>query len=526
MSARHRPAWFSATTPAREDCVLKYMLDSRAARFPDRRFARFEDGTQWTYASCRDEVRRLAQGLQARGVRKGDRVFVWLPSGRPIVLAWFAINYLGAVYVPLNTAYKGKVLEHVINAAGGSVMLAHPSLTERLQGLQTPKLQQVFTDVDALLGDASALDDSTPIEHWDIQCIIYTSGTTGPSKGVLSPYLQGYTTAVVNYGYLQDGECILINLPMFHVGGTSSITCALVRSGSFYLVEGFSTTQFWNQVREGQCSTTSGLIGVMAAFLSKAEPRADDADNPLKYITMFPVNEETIAFAKRFGFDYLTGFNMTEVSTPLMTDMNAPPDGSCGWPRSGIECRLVDENDIEIPRGQIGELICRSDIPWNMNAGYDGLPEATARAWRNGWFHTGDLFRQDEQGKYYFVDRIKDTIRRRGENISSFEVENAIRQFPQVDEVVVVGVANEVAEQDVLAVIKPKAGDPFDPAKLIEFLSPLLAYFMIPRYVRLVNEIPKTETNKPRKVVFRDEGVTADTWDREKAGIRLRRERL
>jgi len=268
---------------------------------------------------------------------------------------------------------------------------------------------------------------------------------------------------------------------MFHVGGTSSITCALVRSGSFYLVEGFSTTQFWNQVREGQCSTTSGLIGVMAAFLSKAEPRADDADNPLKYITMFPVNEETIAFAKRFGFDYLTGFNMTEVSTPLMTD---------------------------------------------MNAGYDGLPEATARAWRNGWFHTGDLFRQDEQGKYYFVDRIKDTIRRRGENISSFEVENAIRQFPQVDEVVVVGVANEVAEQDVLAVIKPKAGDPFDPAKLIEFLSPLLAYFMIPRYVRLVNEIPKTETNKPRKVVFRDEGITADTWDREKAGIRLRRERL
>ena len=204
MSARHRPAWFSATTPAREDCVLKYMLDSRAARFPDRRFARFEDGTQWTYASCRDEVRRLAQGLQARGVRKGDRVFVWLPSGRPIVLAWFAINYLGAIYVPLNTAYKGKVLEHVINAAGGSVMLAHPSLTERLQGLQTPKLQQVFTHIDALLGDESSLDDSSPIEHWDIQSIIYTSGTTGPSKGVLSPYLQGYTTAVVNYGYLKD----------------------------------------------------------------------------------------------------------------------------------------------------------------------------------------------------------------------------------------------------------------------------------------------------------------------------------
>jgi crotonobetaine/carnitine-CoA ligase len=179
-----------------------------------------------------DEVRRLAQGLPARGVQKGDRVFVSLPSGRPIVLAWFAINYLGAIYVPLNTAYKGKVLEHVINAAGGAVMLAHSSLIKRLEGLKTPKLQHVFTDIDALVGDAALLDESVPIEHWDIQSIIYTSGTTGPSKGVLSPYLQGYTTAVVNYGYLQDGEGILINLPMFHVGGTSSITRALVRSGS------------------------------------------------------------------------------------------------------------------------------------------------------------------------------------------------------------------------------------------------------------------------------------------------------
>jgi crotonobetaine/carnitine-CoA ligase len=264
----------------------------------------------------------------------------------------------------------------------------------------------------------------------------------------------------------------------------------------------------------------------MAAFLAKAEPRPDDRDSPIKYITMFPVNEDTIAFARRFGFDYLTGFNMTEVSTPLMTDMNAPPDGSCGWPRTGMQCRLVDGNDIEVPRGSIGELIVRSDTPWSMNAGYDGLPEATARVWRNGWFHTGDLFRQDAAGKYYFVDRLKDTIRRRGENISSFEVENAVRQHPDVDEVVVVGVQNEVAEQDVLAVIKPKPGRSLDPAGLIAFLEPRLAYFMIPRYVRQVDAIPKTETNKARKVVFRDDGITADTWDRERAGIHLRRERL
>jgi crotonobetaine/carnitine-CoA ligase len=523
----HRPAWFDPTPPAREDCVLRDILDSRARRSPDRICARFEDGSTLTYAECLAQTRAVAAALRAQGVHKGDRVLAWLPSGKPMVLCWFAINYLGAIYVPLNTAYKGAVLQHVVNAAAGAVMIAHPSLADRLQGLALEHLRTVITDFEQLeCSDGDALGDLEPVDHWDIQSIIYTSGTTGPSKGVLSPYLQGYTTAVVNYGYMGEGEGILVNLPMFHVGGTSSITCALVRSGSFYLVDGFSTTRFWDQVREGGCTTTSGLIGVMAAFLAKAEPRPDDRDSPIKYITMFPVNEDTIAFARRFGFDYLTGFNMTEVSTPLMTDMNAPPDGSCGWPRTGMQCRLVDGNDIEVPRGSIGELIVRSDTPWSMNAGYDGLPEATARVWRNGWFHTGDLFRQDAAGKYYFVDRLKDTIRRRGENISSFEVENAVRQHPDVDEVVVVGVQNEVAEQDVLAVIKPKPGRSLDPAGLIAFLEPRLAYFMIPRYVRQVDAIPKTETNKARKVVFRDDGITADTWDRERAGIHLRRERL
>ena len=525
--AGHRPAWFDPAPPAREDCVLRDLLDSRAQRYPDRICARFEDGSTLTYAECRAQTRAVAAALHTQGVRKGDRVFVWLPSGQAMVLSWFAINYLGAIYVPLNTAYKGAVLQHVVNAAAGAVMIAHPSLADRLQGLDLPHLRTVTTDFSQLEhGDGDGLGDLEPVDHFDIQSIIYTSGTTGPSKGVLSPYLQGYTTAVVNYGYMGEGEGILVNLPMFHVGGTSSITCALVRSGSFYLVDGFSTTRFWDQVREGGCTTTSGLIGVMAAFLAKAPPRPDDRNSPIKYITMFPVNDVTIAFARRFGFEYLTGFNMTEVSSPLMTDMNAPPDGSCGWPRTGMHCRLVDANDIAVPHGSIGELIVRSDTPWSMNAGYDGLPEATARAWRNGWFHTGDLFRQDDAGKYYFVDRLKDTIRRRGENISSFEVENAIRQHPDVDEVVVVGVQNEVAEQDVLAVIKPKPGHALDPASLIAFLEPRLAYFMIPRYVRQVDAIPKTETNKARKVVFRDEGITADTWDRERAGIHLRRERL
>ena len=540
-AAEHRPPWFDPATPAREDCVLKAMLDVRAARHPERRFALFEDGSTWTYAECHADVRSAAAALQRLGVKKGDRVAAWLPTGRHMVLTWFAANYLGAVFVPLNTAYRGDVLAHVVNSSGAAVMVAHHQLVPRLEGLQLSHLREVIAvggsttsahpaltvlDESALHGDAAELDDSAEIDHWDIQSIIYTSGTTGYSKGVLSPYLQLYCTAMVVYGYVRDGESILVNLPMFHIGGTSPTYCALVRGGSIYLVDGFSTTRFWDQVRLGNCVTTSGLIGVMAAFLAKSEPRADDGDNPLRCMTMFPVNEETVGLARRYGFDYLTGFNMTEVSSPLVTDVNTKTYGSCGRPRSGMQCRLVDEHDVEVARGTIGEMVVRSDTPWTMNVGYNGLPEATAAVWRNGWFHTGDLFRQDAEGNYFFVDRIKDTIRRRGENISSFEVESAVRQYPEIDEVVAVGVASEIEEQEVLVAVTSKPGRTVDPVALTEFLIPRLAYFMVPRYVRVVAEIPKTETNKPRKVVFRDAGVTADTWDREKAGIRLRRDKL
>ena len=540
-AAGHRPPWFDPAVPPAEDCVLKPMLDARAARHPERRCALFEDGTTWTYRECLAAVRSAAAGLQALGVSKGDRVLAWLPTGKPMVLTWFAANYLGAVFVPLNTAYRGDVLAHVVNASGARVMVAHHALVERLDGLALPCLARVVAvggrpqtsreDLEilaesALAGDVARLDDSTEVHHWDIQSIIYTSGTTGPSKGVLSPYLQLYQTAMACYGYMRDGEAILVNLPMFHVGGTSPTYAALVRAGSIYLVDGFSTTRFWDQVREGNCVTTSGLIGVMSAFLAKAEPRPDDADHPLRCLTLFPVNEDTVRMARRFGFDYLTGFNMTEVSTPLVTDVNTTVFGSCGRPRSGIEVRLVDEHDVEVPRGEVGEMLVRSDTPWSMNAGYNGQPEATAAAWRNGWFHTGDLFRQDADGNFYFVDRRKDTIRRRGENISSFEVENAVRQYPDVDEVVAVGVQSEIAEQEVLVAVTSRPGRQVDPRALTEFLIPRLPYFMVPRYVRVVADLPKTETNKVRKVVFRDAGVTPDTWDRERAGIHLHRDRL
>ncbi|MFT6771270.1 MAG: crotonobetaine/carnitine-CoA ligase [Congregibacter sp.] len=527
--------------PDKDDCVLRYRLDRGAGEHPDRRLALFDDGIEWTWAQARDAVRETAAGLQALGLSSGAPLLVWLPNGRDMVRLWFAANYIGAVFVPLNTAYRGSILEHAINLTEGQLLIAHSGLLDRLEGLDLQHLRCVVCadtqpgNVDissrirleapaALQGVTAELDDTQPVNPWDTQCVIYTSGTTGPSKGVLSPYLQLYTTAVVNYGRMQSGDCILVNLPMFHVGGTSPIYAALIRGGSFYLVDGFNTGEYWNQVRRGDCCTSAGLIGAMAPFIAAAEPRDDDSDNPLRYMTMFPINQQTVDLGRRFGFSHITGFNMTEVSTPLISDVDSLVFSSCGRPRSGVSCRLVDEWDIEVAPGDVGELIVRADLPWTMNSGYMNMPEATAQAWRNGWFHTGDMFRQDADDNFYFVDRLKDMIRRRGENISSVEVETEVLHYPGIDEVAAVGVPSESGEEEVLIVVVSKGE--VEPRDLHEFLAKRLPYFMVPRYIRQVSSIPKTDTNKPRKLLFRDEGIGPGVWDCAREGITLRRERL
>ena len=206
--------------------------------------------------------------------------------------------------------------------------------------------------------------------------------------------------------------------------------------------------------------------------------------------------------------------------------MNSTVLHAAGRPRAGVEARVVDENDCEVPVGEVGELVLRADCPWTMTHGYYKNPEATAKSWRNGWFHTGDGFRMDAEGNFYFVDRIKDAIRRRGENISSYEVETEVLAHPDVAECAVVAVRSDVSEDEVLAVVAPVAGRTLKPEDLIHFLLPRMAHFMVPRYVRIVDELPRTPTAKVRKIELREAGVTPDVWDREAAGIRVRREKI
>ena len=266
-------------------------------------------------------------------------------------------------------------------------------------------------------------------------------------------------------------------------------------------MSGFSTPTFLDEAtRLG--ATECLLLGGMAGFLMGTEPSPADRAHSFRRLMIIPLAEDVAALSKRFGVDVYTLFNMSEVSAPIVSELNPTALGTCGRQREGVEARIVDENDCEVPIGTAAELVLRTDCPWTTAAGYYRMPEATAKAWRNGWFHTGDMFRVDEAGNFFFVDRAKDAIRRRGENISSFEVEEQVLAHPAVLETAVVGVAADRGEQDVLAVIAPKPGITIDPTELIEFLVPRLAHFMVPRYVRLVEALPKTPTSKSRSTRF------------------------
>ena len=536
-------------TPPRDDTVLSCLLQRWAADTPDQVFAVFDDGSQWTYAQTLAEVQRTALGLQRLGVRQDDPVLVWLPNGADCLRTWFAINHLGAVYVSINTAYRGGLLEHVVHNSGARLVITIAPLAERLATVKLAALQQaVVMDHDdaavpgltthgrgALAAVGELQPPARPIEPWDTQSIYFTSGTTGPSKGVLSSY--AHLSVMARHTVARrDGTMLLtaqdrylLNLPLFHVGGLVVPLAMLAVGGSIVVQPGFDTAGFWPTVQRTGITCTI-LLGVMAAYLVKQAPLPGETPGArhttLRHVVGIPMTEEVLAFRRRFGVDVTTLFNMSEVSCPLISDLNPTQAGGCGRPRDGMQVRIVDEHDNAVAPGTVGELIVRGDAPWTLNHGYNGDAEATARAWRNGWFHTGDAFRQGDDGEYFFVDRIKDAIRRRGENISSFEVESAVTLHPAVREAAALAVPSADSEDEVLVAVALVHGHTLDPAELIDFLRPRLAHFMIPRYLRVLPELPKTPTAKVQKVALRAEGITADTWDRERAGIRITRDRF
>ncbi|WP_181778770.1 AMP-binding protein [Pseudonocardia pini] len=515
----------AGSIPAVEECVFPAALRAHAQRTPDKVFAAFPDGRAWTYRQMWREANAVAAALRDLGIGPGDEVISWCTSVGDTLRVWFGTNLLGAVHVPLNPALRGRILAHAVDTVSRArVMVADPELHPRLDVTERRHLEHVlppFADADLARVDV-VVEPERPVQPWDTSMILLTSGTTGPSKGVVCPYVHIATTAevVAEGGWFGSADRYLVSLPVFHAGGVFAVANGLLGGASIGVMDRFDTATFWDVVRATR-STHATILGVMGHFLMNRAPDPRDRGHTLRRAILGPVTDATPALAERFGLEVITIFNMTEASLPLKSAPGPSRQGILGRVRPGVDARVVDEHDLQVPDGVPGELILRADRPWSMNAGYANDAEATARAWRNGWFHTGDTVRRTPEGDYFFVDRKKDAIRRRGENISSIELEAELLAYPPIGDAAVVPVPSEFSEDEVLAVVVPKPGAELAPEALVEFLRPRVPYYMVPRYVRIVDDLPRTPSNKVEKFRLREAGLTPDTWDREAAGIRV-----
>lgn len=536
----------TATTPAGlppvEQRTFSAAYERALSERPDDVAQLEEGGGSWTWASSFERARRLGGGLRGLGVHRGQPAALMLDNSLDFVHAFSGLSLGGMVEVPVNTAYKGRFLSHILNDSGVEVLVADDRYLDRLAAV-APDLEGLRTV--AVRGDAGAADraltgrfrvvpfaelesgpalDPVALAPSDLMAYMYTSGTTGPSKGVLVPHAHAYT-----YASREDesrpvpGDRILVTLPIFHLAGQwYGVYQALIHRARCVVEPAFSVTRFWDVVRR-QGITVTVMLGAMAELLQQAPRRPDDADNPLQLAVMAPLASDVDGFRRRFDVQLAAVYGMSEIGAVL----SGPPDtlvgGEAGFPRTGFELRLVDRDGTDVAPGDIGELWVRPSVPHTVMAGYHRLPDTTAATIVDGWVHTGDAFRTDAAGRFYFTDRMKDALRRRGENVSSFEVERVINEHPDVYESAVVAVPAELGEDEIKAVVVARPGATLDPEALTRFLIDRLPYFMVPRYVEVADDLPKTPTQKVVKRTLRERGVGPGVWDREAAGIVLRR---
>jgi crotonobetaine/carnitine-CoA ligase len=529
----------------RSDWTLPRVLEHQAERRPDDVFLCWgHDGPQWSFDELNRQVNRLAHGFSARGVHKGDHVAIFLPNCPEFVLAWFALGKIGAVELALSDAYKAEFLLHPLRLSGAKWIITDRTLAARVAECagSLRELQHVVfvghEEVPSTLREAmhsftlhtfdaleQPCDDNPGVEVSpdDPAAVLMTSGTTGPSKGVVMRHSQLYFFAEedVQLTRLTADDTYMTGFPLFH-GNAQFLTVypSLIAGARCVLYPRFSASK-WSERAHLCGATVTNLLGATMSFIMDAPPAPHDNAHSVRCIYAAPLATDLAEdFTQRFGVsDFVDGFGQTEISNVFMTPPDTPrPAGACGalvdqW----FEIRLVDPDTGEdVAEGEAGELWVRPKATGIVAYEYLGMPEKTVEAWRDLWFHTGDAMKRDAEGWYYFVDRIKDALRRRGENISSFEVERAVLSYPRIAQCAVVGVrADEKAgEDEVLAYVVLDGPGALDYDDLIDHCERRLPNFMVPRYVEVLASLPLTATEKVRKKDLRARGIGADTWDR------------
>ena len=518
--------------------TIDTLLATRAETHPHACFLRFA-GAEYSFDEMHRWSDHLAAELADLGVRRGDLVPVMMPNCAEFVASWFALCKLGAVATLINTAMRGPALIHAFNLSNATIAIVDRSLLEPLASVRSSlrHLMRVVVNGDCSAADQLAGLEATPfaiaasatraparldtaIHPFDPAMVVFTSGTTGPSKGcVLSHrYAIRQAESMIEHLGLQPDDVLYCPFPLFHLDATVlTVMPALVLGTTAAIGRRFSVSGFWPEIREFD-ATVFDFMGATLTMLHKVAPEADDRNNRVRLAWGVPVPEFADEFETRFGLHMIELYGSTDAGVPIYHPVDvARRPGSCGRVVDGYDVRLFDDNDSEVATGSVGEIVVRANEPSIMSSGYYGMPEATVAANRNLWFHTGDLARRDDDGYFYFVGRRAESIRRRGENISAFEIEEVDKLHPAVLDAAAYGVPSEFTEEDVMVAVVPRPGHVADPRALIEFCEGGMARHMIPRYVDIVDHLPRTPTEKVEKRTLVERGISSTTWDRERA---------
>lgn len=521
--------------------VVSALIADRARRFGDDIAVSFADSTTATYRDLADRSAVVAGMFADLGVRPDDRVATMLDPGPTYLETWFGSAWCGAIEVPINTDFKGSFLEHILRESGASVLVVDARWVERLARLELPELRHVVLvgDAPAELGvrrfDVAQFDDlvdaADPLDRvdrseTDIVYVMYTSGTSGPSKGAVHSNRSALWNAFAWLDVLQlgDDDIAYSMFPLFHVTARSAvITSTFWAGGSVALRHGFSVSRFWDDIRQSR-ATFFAYMGSVVHLLWSSEPHERDAEHRVRVAFGAAAPPEIIdGFERRFGLGLIEVYGSTELGLATAPLPGERVSGTMGRTCPHLELQIHDEIGLPMPVGVDGEIVARPRSPQAIFQGYWCNPEASVAAFRDLWFHTGDRGFIRDDGNLVFVDRMKDTIRRRGENISSFEVERAVQRHGEVAEAAAYALPSDVAEDEVALAVVLTPGAVPDAAALVRFCIDELPRFAVPRYVRFVPSLPKTPSQRIQKYKLRGDGVTTDTFDRVANGIEVPR---
>ncbi|WP_137045402.1 ATP-dependent acyl-CoA ligase [Pseudolabrys sp. FHR47] len=519
------------------DRTVPAMLTRQAVRYGDKPLVGFGDRS-WTYAQTRDEAAAFGATLLAAGIKKGDRVALICSNRFEFIRAFLGCAWIGAVSVPINTASRGHQLQHILTNSAARLLIVEGQFAGNLKHLDFAALplETIWTiDADKPLQAGKFVSQPVPaaratceaavMRPRDMLTILYTSGTTGPSKGVCCPHAQYFwwganTAALLS---LSGDDRLQSTLPLFHTNALNTFFQAMLMGISVVYEKRFSASDFYAALTRSQATATYVLGAMVPILLSRARSPEESA-HKVK-IALAPgvparFHEE---FTERTGIKLVDGWGSTETNFAIGTTWDRQRPGTMGTVFAGFEARVVDGDDNDVPDGEPGELLVRANEPFAFATGYFAAPEKTVEAWQNLWFHTGDRVVRESDGYFRFVDRIKDAIRRRGENISSFEVEQVLLSHPAVALAAAFPVRSSLAEDEVMIAAVLHPGQTLNPLDLIQYCEPRLPYFAVPRYVDIVDVLPTTENGKVQKYKLTERGVTAQTWDREAAGYKVKR---